>query len=155
MSKIFNDDWMREYGYIHEPWCEATTGDVLKAKPSGELITVDAADRMTNVISLMKQHGISQAPVMQNGALLGVVREVDLLNHLLMADHPHTPDETIAVCISRRIKNGEFVAQGLATPMVAAGFLLAKLTHAPDLDLVSAIGQAMCAGWAPLAVATL
>lgn len=67
----------------------------------------------------------------------------------------YTPDEIIAVCISRRIRDGEFVAQGLATPMVAAGFLLAKLTHAPNLDLVSAIGQAMCQSWAPLGVATI
>ncbi|MGD2077419.1 MAG: hypothetical protein PVH18_03500 [Chloroflexota bacterium] len=67
----------------------------------------------------------------------------------------YTPDEIIAVCISRRVRDGEFVAQGLATPMVAAGFLLAKLTHAPNIDLVSAIGQAMCQDWAPLGVATI
>jgi len=67
----------------------------------------------------------------------------------------YTPDEIMAVCISRQVKNGEFVAQGLATPMVAAGFFLAKLTHAPDMDIVSAIGQAMCSDWAPLGVATI
>ncbi len=67
----------------------------------------------------------------------------------------YTPDEIIAVCISRRIRDGEFVAQGLATPMVASGFLLAKLTHAPNLDVVSAIGQAFCQGWAPLAIASI
>ena len=67
----------------------------------------------------------------------------------------YTSDEIIAVCISRRIEDGEVVAQGLATPMVAAGFLLAKLTHSPNLDIVSAIGQAMCQGWAPLGVATI
>jgi glutaconate CoA-transferase subunit B len=67
----------------------------------------------------------------------------------------YTPDEIIAVCISRNITDGEFVAQGLATPMVAAGFLLAKLTHAPNMDLVSAIGQAVCQDWAPLGVATI
>ncbi len=67
----------------------------------------------------------------------------------------YTPDEIIAVCISRNIKDGELVAQGLATPMVAAGFLLAKLTHAPNLEFVSAIGQALSNEWAPLGVANI
>lgn len=64
-------------------------------------------------------------------------------------------DELISVCISRQIKDGELVAQGIATPLVAAGYLLAKLTHAPNLTFVSAIGQAICRDWAPLGVATI
>jgi acyl CoA:acetate/3-ketoacid CoA transferase beta subunit len=67
----------------------------------------------------------------------------------------YTPDEIIAVCIGRHIQDGEIVAQGLATPMVAAGFLLAKLTHAPNLKIISAIGQRISESWAPLGVATI
>jgi acyl CoA:acetate/3-ketoacid CoA transferase beta subunit len=67
----------------------------------------------------------------------------------------YTIDELISVCISRQIKDGELVAQGIATPLVAAGYLLAKLTHAPNLSFVSAIGQAVCYQWAPLAVTTI
>lgn len=70
-----------------------------------------------------------------------------------MADY--TVDELISVCISRQIEDGELVAQGIATPLVAAGYLLAKLTHAPNLTFVSAIGQAFCREWAPLGVATI
>jgi acyl CoA:acetate/3-ketoacid CoA transferase beta subunit len=67
----------------------------------------------------------------------------------------YTVDELISVCISRQIEDGELVAQGIATPLVAAGYLLAKLTHAPNLTFVSAIGQAICRDWAPLGVATI
>jgi len=66
-----------------------------------------------------------------------------------------TIDELIAVCISRQIEDGELVAQGIATPLVAAGYLLAKLTHAPNLNFISAIGQAICQHWAPLGVAAI
>ena len=45
------------------------------------------------------------------------------------------------------------VAQGIATPLVAAGYLLAKCTHAPDLLFTSAIGQGLCRDWAPLGLA--
>ncbi len=55
-----------------------------------------------------------------------------------------TVDDLICVCISRQVNNGEIVAQGLATPLVAAGYLLAWHTHAPDLYFASAIGQSIC-----------
>jgi acyl CoA:acetate/3-ketoacid CoA transferase beta subunit len=67
----------------------------------------------------------------------------------------HTVDELISVCIARQLEDGEVVAQGLATPLVAAGYLLAKLTHAPNLRFASAIGQAICEDWAPLGLATI
>lgn len=61
-----------------------------------------------------------------------------------------TIDELISVCISRQIEDGELVVQGLATPLVTAGYLLAKLTHAPNMLFASAIGQALCQDWAPV-----
>ncbi len=63
--------------------------------------------------------------------------------------------ELMSVCISRQIKNGDMVAQGIATPLVAAGYLLAKLTHAPDMIFLSAIGQTICHEWAPLGLASI
>ena len=62
----------------------------------------------------------------------------------------YTPDEIMVVCISRQVRDGEVVAQGLATPIVAAGYLLARQTHAPNLYFSSAIGQGVCREPAPL-----
>lgn len=67
----------------------------------------------------------------------------------------YTIDELMCACIARQLEDGEAVAQGLATPLVAAGFLLAKLTHAPNLRFASAIGQSICQEWAPLGVARI
>lgn len=67
----------------------------------------------------------------------------------------YTVDELMAVCISRQIENGELLAQGIATPLVAAGYLLARLTHAPDVSFISAIGQTLCREPAPLGVAAI
>lgn len=58
----------------------------------------------------------------------------------------------MVVCISRQVRDGEIVAQGLATPIVAAGYLLARHTHAPNLYFSSAIGQGICRDPAPLKV---
>ncbi len=62
----------------------------------------------------------------------------------------YTADEIMVVCISRQVRDGEVVAQGLATPIVAAGYLLARQTHAPNLYFSSAIGQGICREPAPL-----
>ena len=67
----------------------------------------------------------------------------------------YTIDELMSVCIARQLKDGEIVAQGLATPLVVAGYLLAKLTHAPNLRFASAIGQALCEDWAPVGLARI
>ncbi len=63
-----------------------------------------------------------------------------------------TPDEMMVVCISRQLHDGDVVAQGLATPLVAAGYLLARHTHAPHLYFASAIGQGICRHPAPLSL---
>jgi glutaconate CoA-transferase subunit B len=67
----------------------------------------------------------------------------------------YTVDELIAACIARQLEEGEVVAQGIATPLVVAGYLLARLTHAPGLQFASAIGQAVCEDWAPLGLARI
>lgn len=61
-----------------------------------------------------------------------------------------TPDEIMVFCIARQVLDGEIVAQGLATPLVAAAYLLARHTHAPNLYFTSAIGQGVCRQPAPL-----
>lgn len=67
---------------------------------------------------------------------------------------PYTVDELLAVCIARQVSDGELLAHGLATPLVAAGYILAKRTHAPNALFASAIGQGLVQDWAPLGLAT-
>ncbi len=65
----------------------------------------------------------------------------------------YTIDELMAACIARQIKDHDVVAQGLGTPLVMAGYILAQVTHAPNIAVASAIGQGICFDWAPLSVA--
>ena len=61
-----------------------------------------------------------------------------------------SPEDLMVVCMAHQVKDGEIVAQGLATPLVAAAYLLARHTHAPNLYFASAIGQGICSQPAPL-----
>ncbi len=105
LSKVYNDDWMRENGFFGHLSCGDTPViEVLRTKPSPDVVTVSMNDRMTEVIGMMKARGISQAPVLHEGELIGIVREVDLLNHLLMAPHSHSADETISEIVQRHVR---------------------------------------------------
>ena len=97
LSKVFDDDWMRENGFLEGVWSDIRAGDIQSRKPSGQVYTAHADDRMRDVVMLMKAHNISQLPVVDDdGRLRGLVGEIDLLNHMLQADHVHQADETIA-----------------------------------------------------------
>jgi cystathionine beta-synthase len=86
LSKIFNDDWMRENGFLDDSGL-GVVADLLKNK-SNELITASPHDRVRDVITRLKAHGISQLPVIApDGKLMGVVAEVDLLRYLVSGEH--------------------------------------------------------------------
>lgn len=97
LSKVFDDDWMRENGFLEGVWSDIRAGDIQSRKPTGEVYTARVDDRMRDVVMLMKAHNISQLPVVDDDdRLRGLVSEIDLLNHMLQADHVHQADETIA-----------------------------------------------------------
>ncbi|MFZ2097541.1 MAG: CoA-transferase [Anaerolineales bacterium] len=66
-----------------------------------------------------------------------------------------TSDEFMVVCMSHQVRDGELVAQGIATPLVAAAYLLARRTHAPNMYFSSAIGQGICRDPAPLSLSNV
>lgn len=104
LSKAFNDDWMRENGFLQQTWVDFRAADIQQAKSDDMVFTARASDRLTDVVSLLKRHGISQLPVVDDeGRLIGIVREIDLLKHMLTAAHEHDRDETIESMIDRSV----------------------------------------------------
>src|SRR3954451_2320282 len=82
LSKIFNDDWMRENGFLEEQPGLGTVRDLLAGK-SQNLVTAGPSEKVRDVIATLKSLGISQLPVLEQGKLRGIVAEVDLLRHLV------------------------------------------------------------------------
>jgi len=70
-----------------------------------------------------------------------------------MSTEPWSIDELICTCIARQVEDGDILTQGIATPLVAAGYLLAWHAHASDIYFASAIGQTICRSGAPLGLA--
>jgi cystathionine beta-synthase len=104
LSKVFDDRWMRENGFLESAWEAIRLSEVLAGKPRGELLTALVTDRMTDVIARMKEHDISQMPVLNtDSTVAGLVSEADLLKHLLVAGHTHKLEETIESIVAPSI----------------------------------------------------
>jgi len=101
LSKLFDDNWMRENGYLPASRSEDTVAALIDFRSKGPVITATSGERITAVVEKMKAYEISQLPVVDDtGRLIGIVSEVDLLDHLLHAGHIHDPEETISGIIN-------------------------------------------------------
>ena len=109
LSKVFDDDWMRENGFLERTWPDVRAWTIQSAKSDVKLISARPTDLMIDVVALFKQHNISQMPVVdEEGKLQGIVTEVALLDHLLSMDHQHSADESIAAVIDPDVDRAVF-----------------------------------------------
>ena len=84
LSKIFDDNWMRDNGFLDTEDPLGTVSDIFASRPPRPAITAERTATLRQVIALLKEHGISQVPVIDRGRICGIVAEVDLLNHILV-----------------------------------------------------------------------
>ncbi|HET6245360.1 MAG: pyridoxal-phosphate dependent enzyme [Bacteroidetes bacterium] len=84
IGKIFNDDWMRERGFLEKASPLAT--DLIENHKNEKLITADANQSVAEVMYKMTRFNISQIPVIKNGEFVGSISD----NHLLgiLTDNP-------------------------------------------------------------------
>jgi cystathionine beta-synthase len=100
VSKVFNDSWMREYGYLGEQGA-LTVGEVIRDRGDPRpMLTVGSHDTVGQVLDLMREHGVSQIPVVsgeEGRAFVGTVSERSLL--MASADHPGILGEPVTEVI--------------------------------------------------------
>ncbi|MDX9751187.1 MAG: pyridoxal-phosphate dependent enzyme, partial [Flavobacteriales bacterium] len=80
VGKMFNDDWMRERGFLVEE--RPTAGDLLKGKDL-QLLSVEADEPVTNAIDKMRAHNIDQLPVFEGGKPVGTITDARLFDAIL------------------------------------------------------------------------
>jgi cystathionine beta-synthase len=90
VSKFFSDEWMRDNGFPLEGGdgvSGARVADVLAGR-KGEVVTARRGDKVEAVVKRMRDHDISQMPVVDDeGRAVGMIHEYDLLNFLIEGKH--------------------------------------------------------------------
>jgi len=84
LSKTFDDNWMRENGFMDPDDGMGTVGDLMRLRgEERQLITTRPGARVSEVVGTMKLHGVSQLPVVEDDKVLGIVTETALLERAL------------------------------------------------------------------------
>jgi cystathionine beta-synthase len=90
LSKIFNDDWMADYGFPTGPSQHETVRDVLTRKGAKlpEFVHMHPNETVRDAIDTLREYGVSQMPVVREeppvmaAEVMGSVVERDLLDAL-------------------------------------------------------------------------
>jgi cystathionine beta-synthase len=77
LSKVYNDSWVAEQG-LAERRLHGDLRDLI-ARSGGEAVTVGPDDTLLTAYNRMRQGDVSQLPVMDDGRLIGLIDESDLL----------------------------------------------------------------------------
>ena len=83
MTKFLDEAWMKENGFAEAGWESTDLGSLLLRMPKRELLTAQSGETLEVAVGRMKENGISQLPVLDNGRLVGIVTEHDLLGRLV------------------------------------------------------------------------
>src|SRR2546430_919222 len=91
LSKVFNDDWMADYGFLQTETAESRVADVLARKGPAlpEFVHAHPDETVGTAIEILREYDVSQLPVMNveppvmAAEVIGSIVERDLLDALL------------------------------------------------------------------------
>jgi cystathionine beta-synthase len=94
LSKAFDDDWMRENGFLPRPHRQSV-GELLRRKDGGSgLITVAPDTTVRMALSTITAYDIGQLPVVRDGECVGSLAESDLMARVI--DAPEILDDPVS-----------------------------------------------------------
>ena len=155
LSKIFNDDWMADYGFLSTDG-ERTVGDVMARKAGGsvpEFVHTHPNETVREAIDILREYGVSQMPVVRaeppvmTAEIVGAVHDRDLLDALFngraeladpLSQHMGPPLPMVgagepvqaAMTALEKADAAVVVADGRPTGVVTRQDVLAFLSHA-------------------------
>src|SRR3989440_4337385 len=81
LGKMFNDDWMREKGFLEKTGM--TARDLVAARLSGELCAIEVNEPVEHALRVMSEHDFSQISITRDKRLVGSLNETHLYAELL------------------------------------------------------------------------
>jgi cystathionine beta-synthase len=144
LSKFFDDEWMRENGFLNEDPLSATVGDILARRKQTAIFSASLKDSVLSVIESLTSRSISQVPVLDNGRIVGIVGERDLLSFLIEGGDASRPvedimksDFAVVETVNKIGMLSQFFTKDLTVLVVDAGKLTGIITKIDYIDFIS------------------
>lgn len=96
VGKIFNDDWMRERGFLEEEF--KTAQDVIARHADLPLVTLYAEELVSHAIMKMRKFNISQIPVLRDNQIVGSLNDNQV--YQLLIEDPSLRDTPVSKIMS-------------------------------------------------------
>lgn len=97
VAKIYNDEWMRERGFLtDEP---VTAKLIIERKRIKELVSAAPEETISSAFKKMKEMALTQLPVVENDAIIGSITERDILQ--LLMDNPVNREDEVGKLMSK------------------------------------------------------
>ncbi len=126
IGKIFNDDWMRERGFLDENI--KTAGDMIQNHKDEPLVSLYSEELVSHAIAKMRKFGISQIPVTKDGHFVGSLDDSHV--YQLLVENPSLRDAPIS-----SVMQDAFPVVKTSTSLEEVSKLINKNTHAVLVEL--------------------
>jgi len=83
MSKIYSDDWMREHGYLTPEKVTLRYVLEVKKKDIPPIVSVSPQNTVRNALELIKEHNVSQLPVLEHNRCVGSIDETVVMRKII------------------------------------------------------------------------
>ena len=130
VGKMFNDDWMRERGFLDEDIKKAE--DVIKDHIDKPLVIVRTEELVSHAIERMRKYKISQIPVIDVNGFVGSVDETDLFQS-------YVSDKYVAEKPIREVMGKPYPIVKIGTAIEEVSKLFTKDNQAVLVDLGNGI----------------
>jgi cystathionine beta-synthase len=126
IGKIFNDEWMRERGFLDENI--KTAGDMIQKHKDEPLVSLYSEELVSHAIAKMRKFGISQIPVTKDGKYVGSLDDSHV--YQLLVENPSLRDATIS-----SVMQDAFPVVQTSTSLEEVSKLINKQTHAVLVEM--------------------
>jgi cystathionine beta-synthase len=95
LSKIYNDNWMRDNQFL-EPRITVRAGQVVrdKVRRTAQIVSVPLGITVEEAVNIMREHAISQIPVIESGDVVGSLSEARILE--ILVQNPEAKRKPVA-----------------------------------------------------------
>ncbi|WP_428952913.1 cystathionine beta-synthase [Streptomyces sp. cg35] len=132
LSKIFNDEWMADYGFLEDSGPSARVGDVLRDKDGGalpELVHMHPEETVGQAIDVLREYGVSQMPIVKPGAGHPDVMAAEVIGSVVER-------ELLDALFAQRASLGDPLEKHMSAPLPQVG------SGEPVADLMAVLGTA-------------
>ena len=138
LSKVFSDAFVAQEGWLDRPSTGTVRDLVINRFAEGGTLVVAPEETLRSTFARMRAADVSQLPVIENGRLVGLIDESDLLNHLVT--DPRAFDTHVRDAMATRLQTVEAHAPATELlPLFAAGLVPIVVEGDQFLGLVTRI----------------